>query len=287
MDTSRFLILGAKGQLGIALSKRFPNAQKASRAELDVSDWKSLQKFDWQNVDVILNAAANTNIDGSQTIEGREVAWKINAQAVGYLTKIAIQHDVTLVHISSDYVFDGTKPVYNEDELFTPLGVYGQTKAAGDIAAGIAPKHYIVRASWVVGEGKNFVRTMIGLAGKNISPTVVSDQIGRLTFTDQLVDGIEHLLKQNTPYGTYNISNDGESASWAEITRVIFKELGRDDLTVTDTTTAEYFKSKPESAPRPLQSTLDLGKMKTTGFVFRNWRDDLHAYIEQERTNQL
>ena len=132
----------------------------------------------------------------------------------------------------------------------------------------------------MIGDGKNFVRTMLGLAEKNISPTVVSDQIGRLTFTSELVRAIDHLLTIKAPYGTYNVSNDGNQASWADITREIFKLADRDDLTVTNTTTAEYFADKEGIAPRPLQSTLSLEKIHTTGFVSIDWRKDLEKYIK-------
>jgi dTDP-4-dehydrorhamnose 3,5-epimerase len=185
-----------------------------------------------------------------------------------------------------------------EDEAFAPLSIYGASKAAGDIVVSLAPKFYILRTSWVIGEGKNFVRTMVSLAEKNISPTVVHDQIGRLTFTSELVRAIDHLLfgkseindkltkheTRNTinafPYGTYNVTNDGESVSWADITRAIYSLLGRDDLTVSNTTTAEYFAGKPGIAPRPLQSTLDLSKIQQTGFSSTDWRDDLANYLK-------
>ncbi len=284
MDDSRFLIVGAYGQLGKALQAKYPKAIAVDRDQFDMTDWAMISKYDWSKVDVILNAAAFTNVDGAETPEGREAAWKVNAHALGYLAKVAAEHDIALVHVSSDYVFDGTKAPHTEKETFTPLGVYAQTKAAGDIATSITPKHYILRASWIIGDGPNFVRTMMGLAEKNISPKVVSDQVGRLTFTQTLVEAIDHLLNTKAPYGTYNVSNDGEPASWAEITRTIFKELGRDDLTVTDTTTEEYFASKPDVAPRPKQSTLDLSKIKATGLILRDWRDDLQVYIKNEQT---
>ncbi len=198
------------------------------------------------------------------------------------MASIAAQHDITLVHISSEYVFDGTQSPHVEDEPFSPLGVYAQTKAAGDIAVSVAPKHYILRTSWVIGEGKNFVRTMLSLAQKDISPSVVADQIGRLTFTSTLVQAIDHLVTTNAAFGTYNVSNGGEPASWADVTRQIFKDMGRDDLQVTDVTTAEYFANKPESAPRPLQSTMDLQKIESSGFTLPDWREGLRNYIANE-----
>ncbi|MET1033439.1 MAG: NAD(P)-dependent oxidoreductase [Candidatus Saccharimonadales bacterium] len=282
MDSSRFLVVGAGGQLGTALQKHFPEAQAADRDTLDITDRASVESYDWSSVDVIINAAAFTNVDGAETAEGRKSAWQVNAHAVANLASAAIAHDLTLVHVSTDYVFDGTERTHSEHETFTPIGVYGQSKAAGDLAASIAPKQYILRTSWVIGEGKNFVRTMMSLADRDISPTVVGDQIGRLTFTSTLVDAIDHLLSNQSPYGTYNVTNDGDSVSWADITRAIFKELGRDDLTVTDTTTAEYFAGKEGIAPRPLQSTLDLAKIKSAGLTLRDWRDDLHTYISQQ-----
>ena len=270
MDESKILIIGAYGQLGKALQAKYPKAKAVDRDSFDMTDWDKLSKYDWSGVDTILNAAAYTNVDGAETDEGRQMAWKINAQAVAYLTRIVVEHNITLVHVSTDYVFDGTKAPHTEDEAMAPLGVYGQSKAAGDIAISIAPKHYVLRTSWVIGDGPNFVRTMIGLAQKDISPKVVADQIGRLTFTDTLVEAIAHVLEKKAAYGTYNVSNDGSLASWADITRAIFKELGRDDLTVTDTTTQEYFASKSGVSPRPLKSELDLGKIKATGLNLRD-----------------
>lgn len=283
MDESRILIVGAYGQLGKALQAKYPKAVAVDRDNFDMTDWDMLNEYDWSRVDVILNAAAYTNVDGAEAPEGREAAWKINATGPGYLSKLASEHDITLVHISSEYVFDGTKAPHTEDEPFTPLGVYAQTKAAGDIAVSTTPKHYILRTSWLIGDGPNFVRTMMGLAEKNISPKVVSDQIGRLTFTSTLVEAVAHLLDKKAAYGTYNVSNDGQPASWAEITRTIFKELGRDDLTVTDTTTEEYFASKPGVSPRPLKSEMNLGKIKATGLTLHDWEADLHDYIQAEQ----
>lgn len=283
MDDSKFFIIGANGQLGKALRAQYPNAQCADSGELDISDKASVQAYDWSSVTHIFNAAAYTNVDGAETPEGRIAAWKVNATAVGYLTEVARTNDITLVHISTDYVFDGSQAKHIEDEPLSPLSVYGASKAAGDIAASSAPKHYVIRASWVIGEGKNFVRTMIGLAEKDISPTIVHDQVGRLTFTSELVKSIDHLLKNDCEPGVYNLSNSGDSASWADITREIFAQLGRDDLTVTDTTTVEYYAGKPGIAPRPLQSTLDLGKIQATGFKSKDWKEDLNEYIKGEK----
>jgi dTDP-4-dehydrorhamnose 3,5-epimerase/reductase len=283
MDDSTIFIVGANGQLGTALKTKYPNAQSADINELDITSTESVANYDWSKVKVLLNAAAYTNVDGAESAEGRVAAWNVNSTAVGHLVKAALQHDLTMVHVSTDYVFDGTQNPHTETEPFSPLSVYGQTKAAGDIAVGLLPNHYLLRTSWVIGEGKNFVRTMLSLGEKGISPSVVGDQIGRLTFTSELVKAIDHLLTNQAEFGTYNVSNSGDSASWADITREIFKLGGYDNLTVTDTTTAEYFADKPEAAPRPLQSTLALDKLQATGFVSTDWHDDLKNYISNEK----
>jgi dTDP-4-dehydrorhamnose 3,5-epimerase/reductase len=281
MDDSKIFIVGANGQLGTELRKKYPNAKSADIDELDITDKNSVESFNWSGIEVIINAAAYTNVDGAETADGRVLAWSVNADAVANLVAVSARHDITLVHISTDYVFDGTLDIHPEDEAFAPLSVYGASKAAGDLVVSLAPKFYILRTSWVIGEGNNFVRTMINLAEKNISPTVVHDQIGRLTFTSELVRAIDHLLTPTTPpFGTYNVTNDGPSVSWADITRQIFTLLGRDDLTVTNTTTEDYFKGKEGIAPRPLQSSLDLTKIQSTGFKSTDWQENLKKYIK-------
>src|SRR5690606_332337 len=123
---------------------------------------------------------------------------------------------------------------YTEDVSFAPLGVYGQTKAAGDLAAQTAPRHYIVRTSWVIGDGNNFVRTMASLAERGISPRVVGDQIGRLSFTDDLAEAIVHLLETRADYGTYNVTSSGSEQSWADIARDVFRLTRHDPDRITD-----------------------------------------------------
>ena len=281
VNNSEIFIVGAKGQLGLALQAQYPGAQSADIDELDITSAESVADFDWSKVKIVLNAAAFTNVDGAETAEGRIAAWKVNATAVGYLVQAALKHDLLLVHVSTDYVFDGTQVPHTEAESFSPLSVYGQTKAAGDIVVSQLPKHYVLRTSWVIGEGKNFVRTMLELGKKGVSPTVVADQLGRLTFTSQLVSAIDHLLSSQSAFGTYNVSNSGDIVSWAEITRCIFKEAGY-DLTVSDTTTADYYAEKENIAPRPLHSAFDLAKIQATGLTLTDWREDLKQYVQKE-----
>lgn len=281
MDDAKILIIGANGQLGKALQKKYPGARAVDISELDITNQTSVEEYNWSGIEIILNAAAYTNVDGAETAEGRVAAWKVNADAVANLVAVAAQKYMMLIHISTDYVFDGSQNSHLEDEPFSPLSVYGASKAAGDIAVSMLPKFYILRTSWVIGEGKNFVRTMLELGEKGINPTVVSDQVGRLTFTSELVRAIDHLLTRKVHFGTYNVSNSGEPASWADITHKIF-EFGGFKNTVTNTTTAEYYKDKSDIAPRPLQSTLDLSRLHETGFKSHDWAEDLKAYIHKE-----
>jgi dTDP-4-dehydrorhamnose 3,5-epimerase/reductase len=178
MNSNNIFIVGANGQLGRALRQQYPEARFADIDEMDITDRQSVESFDWSGISIVLNAAAFTNVDGAETPEGRVAAWKVNASAVANLTRVCRAHNMTLVHISSDYVFDGTKEPHFENEDFSPLSVYGASKAAGDLLVEQLDNFYLLRTTWVIGEGKNFVRTMLGLAEKNISPTVVHDQIG-------------------------------------------------------------------------------------------------------------
>ena len=227
---------------------------------------------------MIINAAAYTAVDTAETAEGRREAWAANVAAVSRLAGVAEANGITLVHVSSDYVFDGTRSVHPEDEPFSPLGVYGQTKAAGDAVVAAVSRHYIVRTSWVIGEGKNFVDTMAALAQRGISPKVVDDQIGRLSFTADIAAGIRHLLESEAPYGTYNLSNTGTPRSWADIARSVFELNGRSGADVTGVSTRDYF-AGTGAAPRPAQSALDLGRISATGFQPRDMDEALKAHV--------
>ena len=274
------VIVGAHGQLGRALQKQFPDAVALGRADLDVTHAEAVRDYRWADVDVVLNAAAWTAVDGAEDPANADAVRAANVDAVGYLARVVRTCGATLVHISSEYVFDGKHDgPHPEDWPANPLSVYGQSKADGDVQAGYVTKHYLVRTTWVVGEGGNFVRTMAGLADRGVSPTVVDDQIGRPTFTEDLAAGIAHLLRTRAPYGTYNLTNDGEPASWADVAAEVFAGRGRSADDVGRISTEEYFADKPQAAARPLNSVLDLGKIKAAGFLPRDWRTALAEYL--------
>lgn len=280
MDDKTVVITGANGQVGRALQKVYPQALALDREQLDITDQKAINEFNWDNVKAIINTAAWTDVDGAENPSNYDLAKATNVDATSYLATAANQHDLTFVTFSSDYVFDGSQPIHNEDEIFSPLNIYGKTKADGDLAAATATKHYIIRTSWVIGDGRNFVNIMQDLAARGIKPSVVNDQIGRLTFTDTLARGIKHLLETNAPYGTYNLTNEGQPASWAEIAKIVFEKSGKSPSDVQPVSTAEYFADKPNTAKRPLQSTLDLTKIEKTGFIPEDWRDKLDKLLD-------
>jgi dTDP-4-dehydrorhamnose reductase / dTDP-4-dehydrorhamnose 3,5-epimerase len=277
MDDTTVVITGANGQLGRALCIVFPKAIALTRQELDITDEAAVKSFDWQLNSVIINAAAWTDVDAAENPENFQQVDLVNHRAVRYLAEAATTHGLTLVHISSEYVFDGSQTIHSEDELFSPLNVYGKTKADGDLAAATTNKHYIIRTSWVIGDGRNFVNIMQDLAARGVKPSVVNDQIGRLTFTDTLARGIKHLLEIGAPYGTYNLTNEGQPVSWADIAKIVFEKSGKSPSDVQPVSTAEYFANKPGSAQRPRQSALNLTKIKETGFTPEDWQDKLDS----------
>jgi dTDP-4-dehydrorhamnose 3,5-epimerase len=278
------VVLGAGGQLGRALRQEFPEAVALDRCALDIADADAVRNHDWTGVDVVVNAAAYTRVDAAEDPANLAAVRAANVDAVGHLAAAARGAGFTLVHISSEYVFDGSHagPI-PEDLPPSPLSVYGQSKADGDRLAAGVDRHYLVRTTWVVGEGQNFVATMATLADRGVHPAVVDDQIGRPTFTADLAAGIRHLLDVGAPFGTYNLTNDGDPVSWADVAADVFEALGHDRAEIGRVSTAEYFADKPGTAERPLNSVLDLSKILATGFRPRDWRVALPAYLAGRR----
>ena len=276
----KVLVLGANGQVGRALRDTYAGSDHvefAGRDDIDLTaDFADARR--WRDYGVIINAGAYTAVDAAET--DRAGAWAVNATSVARLARIAAENNITLVHVSSDYVFDGSADEYDESAPFAPMGVYGQSKAAGDIAAMTAPRHYIVRTSWVIGEGKNFVKTMASLAERGIDPAVVDDQVGRLSFASEIARGIRHLVDTEAPYGTYNLTGSGPAVSWFDVARRVFELTDHDPARVTPTSTEAYFaNAKTPIAPRPANSTLSLAKLEATGFTPADADASLTAYL--------
>ena len=302
MAPRRTLVTGANGQLGRAVRALAEERGVAGsfdfgdRGEFDFSNPADYAKIDWTLYGAVINCGAYTAVDAAETPEGRKAAWAANAQGPALLARVCVEHGITLVHISSDYVFDGTREEHGEDEPFSPLGVYGQTKAAGDVAVANCPKHYIVRSSWVIGEGKNFVRTMAALSDRCADPndalnqvTVVDDQFGRLTFTRDMAEGVFWLLgyregnkEPSAPCecGTYNLTGSGRVASWADIASKVFELRNGNADAVRPVSTAEYYASASGPiSPRPEHSALTLSKIEDADYAPANWEDGLSEYI--------
>ena len=293
MAPRRTLVTGCDSPLGHAI-RAYAEAHHLEGFEyvdidtFDFSDPAAYEQYDWSLYGTIINAGAYTAVDRAETPEGRVLAWKANAQGPALLARVCAEHNITLVHVSSDYVFDGTAELHDEEEAFAPLGVYGQSKAAGDIAVANCPRHYILRSSWVIGEGRNFVKTMMGLSdrvakGELPEVTVVDDQYGRLTFTSGMGEAIFHLLDGDAAYGTYNLTGSGAVKSWADIARTVFDLTNGNGGKVKPISTAEYFaNAKAPVSPRPTYSALDLAKIEATGLDVPDWEGSLKAYVTKE-----
>ena len=293
MAPKRTLVTGCNGQLGRAVRALAEGRGVAKDFDFcdidsfDFSDPEAYSRYDWSLYGTVINCGAYTAVDRAETPEGRVAAWKANAAGPALLARTCAEHGITLVHISSDYVFDGSRDLHDEGEPFSPLSVYGQSKAAGDLAVAGCPRHYILRSSWVIGDGRNFVKTMFALSDRVADPgdelsqvTVVDDQLGRLTFTDQMTVAIFHLLGSRAPYGTYDCTGSGAVRSWADIARACFEARNGNGGAVKPVSTAEYYAgAEGPIAPRPVHSALDLSKLESTGFSPREWQDELADYL--------
>ncbi len=273
------VVLGAGGQVGRALARRFPGAVALDRSALDLADPAAVAAHDWTGVDVVLNAAAWTAVDAAEDPANRAAVQAVNVDGVGALADAARASGFLLVHFSTEYVFDGDHPgPIPEDAPVRPLSVYGRSKADGDRLVTALDRHLLVRTTWVWGEGRNFVHTMAGLADRGVCPSVVDDQVGRPTAADDLAAAVAHLVQRGAR-GTYNATGGGEPASWADVAVVVFAARGRDPGDVRRVSTAEYTGDRPGLAPRPRNSVLDLTRLEATGFRSPDWRASLDGHL--------
>ncbi|WP_236968041.1 sugar nucleotide-binding protein [Microbacterium aurantiacum] len=284
MAGKKTLITGANGQLGRALRNLYgdsPQVEYTTRDTLDLTSPTLATDRRWRDYDTIINAAAYTAVDTAETPTGRTTAWASNVTATAALARIATDNGITLVHVSSDYVYDGTHTgEYTEEAPVSPLSVYGQTKAAADTIVATVPRHYIIRTSWVIGDGNNFVRTMASLAERGINPTVVNDQTGRLTFTTDLAQGIHHLLTASAAYGIYNLTGTGQPTTWYDIARHVYQHTGHNPDRVTPVTTEQYYANTTGPiAPRPHNSLLNTDKLIATGFTPGDAVESLRGHL--------
>jgi len=297
MDKSSRVValIGANGMLAKMIRERAPKNYKLHLFDLpdfDMTDQPQvLSVVDRLRPDVIINCAAYTDVDGCETEV--DIANRVNGMAVGYLAEAAKRVQATLVHISTDYVFDGKKNTpYTEQDQTNPQSAYGNSKLMGEqalLASGLK-KYFIVRTSWLYGSGgKNFVETILRLAGERQELNIVADQVGSPTYTADLADAIFHLLALtdhrspvtgHDPYGTYHFANEGQ-CSWHEFACAIVEEASSHDLPVVTRNihpirTEEY----PLPAQRPANSVFDKSKYKAaTGNEIPEWRKSLREYL--------
>lgn len=285
----KILLTGANGQVGTELQRRlattYPNLIAAGRERCDLADLKALeQQVLALQPDVIINAAAYTAVDRAESEP--ELAQTINGDAPGCLAAVANRLGAVLIHISTDYVFDGTQShPYRETDPTHPLGQYGQSKLSGEQAVRAAcDRHIILRTAWVYGcygQG-NFVKTMLRLGHQRDQLRVVYDQVGTPTWAYDIAVAIGQLLDHLNAetYGTYHFTNSGVT-SWYDFAVAIFEEARQQGYPlqiqqVTPITTAEY----PTPAARPAYSVLATEKITTLlGQRPPHWRDSLRAML--------
>lgn len=277
----KIIVTGCNGQLGREIN-RFYNVRddidfiNTDVDELDITNIEAVMKLAKEiKPYAIVNCAAYTAVDACET--NRDLAFKVNVLGPRNLSIAASETGAKIVHISTDYVFDGTKntPYYEFDEL-CPRSVYGVTKAqAEEMVKQFANRYFILRTAWLYGDGKNFVKTMLRLSETNDIVKVVGDQFGTPTSAAELVKGIDSLLFTDN-YGLFHATCEG-SCNWAEFAEEIFKLAGK-NTKVQKITTQEY--NAP--ANRPAHSILENYMFKmTNGYIFADWKDAIREYINQ------
>ena len=275
----RILVTGAGGMLGRALVRALTDAghelDTADRRSLDIAD-AALVEAAVPGHDWVLNAAAYTAVDAAESDEPG--AFRVNALGPAVLARACHRAGARLLHVSTDYVFggDATTP-YAEDAPLAPRSAYGRGKAAGEWAVRAeAPDAVIVRTAWLYGPGGgNFVRTMARLAGERETVRVVDDQRGQPTPTPELARLVADLVSAGVPGGRYHGTCEGE-ATWWELARAVFEELGLDPDRVLPTTSADY----PAPAPRPAYSALGHARLDEVGVArLPHWREALARHL--------
>jgi dTDP-4-dehydrorhamnose reductase len=278
----KILLTGAAGQLGRELKRSLTclgDVIACDRSQLDLSKPETLRDAVRAIApDVIVNAAAYTAVDKAEAEP--EMAGAINAEAPGILAEEAKRLDALLIHYSTDYVFDGSKPApYTEDDTTTPLSAYGRSKRDGELAiAAAGARHLIFRTSWVYGlHGANFMKTMLRLGRERDELRVIGDQVGAPTWTRHLADATALILaRKDIPDGLYHLAAAGET-SWHCYAETIFAEARRAGLmekvpVVRRITSADY----PLPAPRPANSRLDCSRFQRDfGLALPDWHTGL------------
>ncbi|MEZ3508732.1 MAG: dTDP-4-dehydrorhamnose reductase [Lachnospiraceae bacterium] len=276
----KVIVTGANGQLGRAINLQYAGSGEYELINTDVEelDITSIDKVMEFVRDVkpyaIINCAAYTAVDACEKEE--DLAFRINAVGPRNLSIAATETGAKMMHVSTDYVFDGngTRP-YRETDPTGPQGAYGRTKLAGEnFVKEFSNRHYIIRTAWLYGDGKNFVKTMLRLSETHDKVRVVMDQVGSPTSAGELAKAIAYLLPTEN-YGLFHGTCEGD-CSWAQFTEEIFRLAGKN--TIVEAITSEEYGA---AAQRPAYSILENYMFKmTTDFMFADWHDAIAEYMQ-------
>jgi dTDP-4-dehydrorhamnose reductase len=266
INPGKMVIFGANGMLGYTLQQVFPQAHFFGHQDGEISHEDAVMKIvKRERPAIIINAAAYTDVDGCE--DNRDRAYAVNGYGPGYIAAACSEVGAILVHYSTDYIFDGTKPEYCEDDLPNPINIYGESKLLGEVSIRKNMEDYrIIRTSWLYGSnGKNFVDTILTLSHQMPFVHVVNDQVGKPTYTVDLARATPDIISRAP--GVYHITNDG-ICSWYEFASAFIPNA-------TPCTTAEF----PRKAKRPSYSVL--ANTKTP--PLRHWREAVQEYILTKR----
>lgn len=279
------LIAGGKGQLGTAMNKIFSDVGEKfisfDRDDLDIANKKEVfEVLEKYKPDVVINCAAYNKVEQAEI--DIDEAYKNNAFGPFFLAQATHNIGASLVHVSTDYVFDGGKDVFAETDCPRPLNVYGASKFAGEQLVWLAnKKSYIIRTSWLFGKnsngnGNNFITTMLAKAKAKENLKVVNDQVGSPTYTDDLAKKIHEVLLSNAEFGIYHITNSGQ-CSWYEFAKKIFEILKIDVNLISIKTSESGTKIK-----RPSKSVLKNDILEKNGIAkMRDWTVALESYLQE------
>lgn len=280
----KILVVGGNGQLGQCLRKIAPEFDWdyeflfTDSSQLDITDADSIESnFADFNPNFVINASAYTAVDLAET--ETEKAFAVNAEGVNFLAEACQQYNATLIHVSTDYVFDGdTQISYSEDNFTNPTSVYGASKREGEeLALEANPHTIIIRTSWLYSEfNKNFVKTMLHLFSIKNELNIVADQFGQPTNANDLAEAIMQMIRTpNKKYGIYHFSNYPET-TWFHFAQKI-AEISQADIKLNGITTSEY----PTPAKRPKRSTMALDKIEEDYNIdIKNWENSLEGCLK-------
>ncbi len=278
------LVTGCNGQLGRALRKILPKNKAIfiDRDDLDITDKKTVEDF-FQKIKpkIVIHTAAFTDVDGSES--DSKTAFRVNEQGTKNIAESCQKLKAVLVYISTDYIFDGQKKSpYKETDKPHPLSVYGDSKLAGEKQVQKTLKnYYIVRTSWLYGEGKNFVQTILKLAQEKKELKVIDDQIGSPTYALDLAGAIWQLSQKKPAFGIYHMTNFGK-CSWCQFAREII-DIKKLKTKIIPITSKEWQQIKSDAAPRPKYSILSKEKIKRLGINLQDWQKGLREYLKREK----